>query len=79
MRMALVGSYVSVVGHTWWNYLGKIKRSGLVKETMSLGVGFQVLREECHSQCLLSVPYSWTEMGIVAVPATIPLLYYHEL
>ena len=50
MRMALVGSYVLIVGPSWWNYLGKIKRSGLVEGTVSLGVGFEVSREDYYSQ-----------------------------
>lgn len=79
MRTDLVGSYVSIIGPSCWNYLGKIKRSDLVKETVSLGVGFAVSREECHSQYLLSVSYLWIKIRIAALPATISLLYYHVL
>ena len=50
-----------------------------MEETVSLGEVFEVSREECHSQCLLSVPYLWIKMQIEAVPATIPLLYHHGL
>lgn len=35
---------------SWWNHLGRIPRDGLVGGGVSLGVGFAVSKDLCHSQ-----------------------------
>lgn len=45
-----IGSYIWILGPTWWNSLGRTRRCGHVGGGVSLVVDFAVLKELCQIQ-----------------------------
>jgi hypothetical protein len=54
-------------------------RCGFVGKGVSLGVGFKVSNDLCHSQCACSLLVCGSECELLAVPVTIFLLCHHRL
>lgn len=50
---------------SWWNYLERTTKCGLLGGGMSLEVGFKVSKESCHFQCAFSASHLWIKMWAV--------------
>lgn len=43
----------------WWQYLGRLRKSGPVGGIRSMGVGFENLKTQCHFQFVLLTSCFW--------------------
>lgn len=61
----------------WWNRLEKLRMYSHVGEIVSLGIGFELLKESYYSQCACLPPAWGSRCELAAVPLVMPVLCHH--